>query len=102
MDKLWTTAEAAAYLKIQEADVERLVREGRLTSYKLAGQFLRFQPQQVKELRGRFFEASSVAAADAPAISFRERARDWMYFNDLYVISGSLLAALVAYFLTAR
>ena len=101
MDKLWTTAEVAAYLKVQEADVERLVRDGRLTAYKLAGQFLRFQPQQVKELRGRFFEVSSAGATDEPP-SWRDRAGDWLYFYDFYVISGSLLAALVAYFLTAR
>jgi len=52
MEKLWTIAEVAKFLGINEVDVEQLVREGKLTGYKLGGQFLRFRPEQVHALKG--------------------------------------------------
>jgi len=108
MEKLWTTAEAAQYLGVTEDDVERLVRSGQLTAHKLGGQFLRFQPDQVKALKPAQLEAASRASASptavgaaAPASPWQARVRDFLYFNDLYLMSAGLLAGLVVYLLIA-
>ncbi|MBI3088531.1 MAG: helix-turn-helix domain-containing protein [Candidatus Omnitrophica bacterium] len=105
MEKLWTTAEAAQYLGVTEEDVERLVRSGQLTGHKLGGQFLRFQPDQVKALKPAQLEAASRPSASGPAAAasspWRERVRDFVYFNDLYLISAGLLVGLVVYLLIA-
>ena len=101
MEKLWTTAEVAQFLGIQDVDVEQLVRDGRLTGYRLGGQFLRFRPDQVQALKGtlRFRPNPKVVAQDA-----RPRwgqMRDFVYFYDFYVVSAALLAVLVIYLIAS-
>ncbi len=103
MEKLWTIKEVAQMLGIGEGDVEQLVREGKLTGYKLGGQFLRFRPNQVEALKGtlhfRRHVGSSAAAPDAHAAT--NRARDFIYFHDFYIFSGGLLAVLLFYLVVA-
>ncbi len=80
MEKLWTTAEAAQYLGITEVDVEQLVREGKLTGYKLGGQFLRFRPNQVEELKGaiRFRQNTKAKKLFAQAVT------PWGFFKEFF------------------
>ena len=102
MEKLWTTAEAARYLGINEVDVEQLVREGRLTGYKLGGQFLRFKPGQVEALKGTIrFRPNPGRPRGAAGASWVGRAREFLYFYDFYVVSAALLALLVVYLLAS-
>ena len=91
----------AQFLGIQDVDVEQLVREGRLTGYRLGGQFLRFRPDQVQALKGtlRFRPNSKVAVQDArPPWG---RMRDFVYFYDFYVVSAALLTVLVIYLIAS-
>lgn len=102
MEKLWTISEVAKCLGIDEADVERLVRQGTLTGYKLGGQFLRFRPDQVQPLKGRLQQPPAQAARPAK----RQRSwfgfvRDLLYFYDFYLISAALLAIMVVYLIVA-
>lgn len=103
MEKLWTTAEVAAYLGIGEGDVEQLVREGKLTGYKLGGQFLRFQPHQVKGLQGKLGarQLQRAGASQAPKIRWQTRARDFLYFYDFYILSVLLLIGVMVYLMSA-
>lgn len=103
MEKLWTTAEVARYLGIQDVDVERLVREGQLTGYKLGGQFLRFRPDQVQQLKGTLRFRANRARAPRPGGWHARRAqwRDFVYFHDFYIVSATLLALLVVYLIAA-
>ncbi len=102
MEKLWTTAEAAKCLGIQEVDVERLVQEGQLTGYKLGGQFLRFRPEQVQSLKDKIaFRPNPTRGAGARSDSWLQQARDFFYFHDFYIVSASLLAVLVLYLIAA-
>lgn len=104
MEKLWTTSEAARYLGVDEVDVEQLVREGKLTGYKLGGQFLRFRPSQVEALKGtiRFRPNPSAGkrAAREP-VSWVGRAKEFFYFYDFYVVAAVLLAVLVVYLIAS-
>ena len=104
MEKLWTTTEAARFLGVPEDDVSRFVKEGRLTGYKLAGQFLRFKPEQVQALKGRMPDAAQVPAATATAsssLTWIERVRTFIYFYDFYLLSFLLLTAVVLYLISA-
>ena len=110
MEKLWTTAEAAQYLGVSEEEVERLVRSGRLAGHRLGGQFLRFNPDDVKTLKLLQAETApkvpptSVGVggvATVPPTPWQERVGDFLYFNDLYLISAGLLVGLVMYLLIA-
>ena len=101
MEKLWTTAEVARFLGVNEVDVEQLVQQGKLTGYKLGGQFLRFRPDQVEKLKGalRFrLSTTKPAARKDPWIT---QVRDFVYFFDFYIASASLLAVLVIYLIVS-
>ena len=102
MEKLWTTAEVAQCLGIQEVDVEQLVREGKLTGYKLGGQFLRFRPDQVEALKGHIrFRPGSHKPAALHCESWLSHSREFFYFYDFYVVSATLLAVLVVYLIAS-
>ena len=102
MEKLWTISEVAKFLGIEEADVEQLVRQGKLTGYKLGGQFLRFRPDQVQPLK-QHVSMSPLATRPAarPTRSWFAFARDVFYFYDFYIISAALLAVMVVYLIIA-
>ena len=99
MEKLWTTSEAAEFLGIDELDVEQLVKDGKLTGYKLGGQFLRLRPEQVKQLKAQGLTPSGAgrSARAASGELWHEKLRDAWYFYDFYVVSFVLLAGLVIY-----
>ena len=105
MEKLWTTSEAAKFLGLQDADIDRLVKDGKLTGYKLAGQFVRFKPDQIKALKDsgavRIAAPALVAVAGPSAEPWQNRLRDLWYFYDFYLLSFVLLAALVIYLISA-
>ena len=102
MEKLWTITEAAQALAITEADVEQLVRQGRLTGYKLGGQFLRFRPDQVQALKETgSLQPRTVAPPTRARRSWLRQAREFVYFNDFYIVSACLLAVLVVYLIAS-
>lgn len=102
MEKLWTTSEVAKFLGIDEADVERLVRQGTLTGYKLGGQFLRFRPDQVQPLKHQVqIGGQATRPAKRPARSWFGFVRDLLYFYDFYLISAALLAVMLVYLIVA-
>jgi excisionase family DNA binding protein len=102
MEKLWTTTEVAQYLNIADRDVELLVKEGKLTGYKLGGKFLRFRPDQVQALKGvvtpRVQDDPAGASAAEPV---RSRVREFLYFYDFYILSSVLLVSVVVYLMAS-
>ena len=102
MQKLWTTNEVAQFLNITEADVEQLVQQGKLTGYKLGGQFLRFRPEQVEGLK----KTQTVTSTAGKPVwrhheAWPQHARDFFYFYDFYLISACCLAVLVIYLIAS-
>lgn len=102
MEKLWTTSEVATCLGIEETEVERLVQEGKLTGYKLGGQFLRFRPDQVETLKGSLTPSAGTHNRHGLRRGPRfTTMREFLYFYDFYVVSATLLAVTVVYLLVA-
>lgn len=99
MEKLWTATEVAKYLGIDEQDVEALVRDGRLTGYKLGGQFLRFRPDQVEALKPAVPKRDT-PTAPAAAPSWLDRVKEFVYFYDFYLVSAALFLVLTGYLLS--
>jgi excisionase family DNA binding protein len=98
MEKLWTTAEAARHLGLLEGDVEHLVAQGKLTGYKLGGQFLRFRPDEIKSLKSELtIRPNPKAAKTRRAESWPRQLQDFLYFYDFYIASAGLLTGLIAY-----
>ncbi len=102
MEKLWTTSEVAKCLGIPDGEVQRLVQQGELTGYKLGGQFLRFRPEQVQQLKGKLRVRSAVPQPSRPKkLLSLVPVRDFLYFNDFYIVSAMLLALLVVYLIAS-
>ena len=102
MEKLWTTAEVARFLGINEVDVEELVKQGKLTGYKLGGQFLRFRPDQVETLkRTTQMRPSAEASPGMPREPWRHSIGDFFYFYDFYLVSAFFLAIAVVYLIAS-
>jgi excisionase family DNA binding protein len=100
MEKLWTTAEVARFLGVNEVDVEALVREGQLTGYKLGGEFLRFRPDQVKAVKVRLRPRPSAAPPPA-ARTWMDGLKDFIYFYDFYLVSAGCLAMVILYLIAS-
>ena len=102
MEKLWTTVEVARFLGVNETDVEGLVKQGRLTGYKLGGQFLRFRPNQVQTLkRTAYVKAVTETPAPLPREAWRAALGDFLYFYDFYLVSAFCLAVVVVYLIAS-
>jgi excisionase family DNA binding protein len=102
MERLWTTAEVARCLGINEADVEGLVRQGKLTGYRLGGQFLRFRPDQVEMLKGKVkFQPNAITPAVPRKDGWLHHVQEFVYFYDFYLVSATFLALLVIYLIAS-
>ena len=101
MEKLWTTAEVAKCLGINEADVEGLVKQGKLTGYKLGGQFLRFRPDQVHALQQTAQVTAAGISSGRPSDPWRASIGDFLYFYDFYLVSALCLAIVVVYLIAS-
>lgn len=106
-------------LKISEADVQKLVEEGKIPAYKIAGSFLRFREDQIdllkanlekfsenKALRGKLadlYETSNLGTLKRPeykassGYTFYERLKDFVRFYDFYIIIAVLVISLAVF-----
>jgi len=124
-EKLLTIGEVAAYLKISEEEVKRLVDIGEVPAYRIGGSFLRFRKEQIDAIRSEIDEVEENAPAKAgPALDSKgrpahpytdlerevkrrepvtrqydyspaERVKDFFYFNDFYLVSFAVIFLLI-------
>lgn len=99
--KLLTAEEAARRLGIDQPALESLVAAGRLSAYRLGGQFLRYRADDIEQLiahRTPRADVATPAAADAdvPTGGWRERVREFFYLHDFYLLAALLLLVFVA------
>lgn len=87
-EKLVTLEEAARRLGVPADDVEAMIREGKLASFRLGGNLLRLRVQDVEAARRRAPRASGGRLLD--------RVRDFFYFNDFYLIAFLIFLTLLA------
>lgn len=116
-EKLLTIREVADYLGVSEEEVKRLVDIGEIPAYKIGGTFLRFRKEQIDAVKLEISaiekkpEDSAKFVLDSKGkvthpytdleretkrkepvtrqydYSLTERVKDFLYFNDYYILS---------------
>jgi len=103
--------EASHILKMPEREVQILIRNRRLVAFQLGNQLVRLRKDQVWELQSRkrisseLFPDDRTAKAPAPIMmkaSVSENIRDFFYFNDFYILSTIIVAALLYLILSSQ
>jgi len=84
--------EAAQILGISEKKIMDLVESRKLQAYKIADQFLRLKKEEVLGLRntGTIVNENIQYPYTQP-----ERFKDFLYYNDFYLISAGIIIALL-------
>ncbi len=90
-EKLLTLEEAARRLDVAPDDVEQMIQQGRLASFRLAGHLLRVRLGDVERVTAR-----RRAGRGRPW----DRVLDFFYFNDFYLVTLLILLTLLAVILT--
>ena len=82
-EKLISIKEVAAYLKISEDEVKRLVDSGEIPAYRIGDTFLRFRKEQIDAIRN---DISEIETKDPKAVSGpfnNDKARSAHPYTDL-------------------
>lgn len=97
-DQFISIREAAQLLKVSEKKIMELSQAGKLQSYRIAGQFVRFKREEILNIK----MTGEVAAENTHfEYTSQERVKDFFYFNDFYIISF-IITALFLYIIFYR
>lgn len=101
-EKLLTLEEAARRLGVGRDDVEQMIQQGRLDSFRLGGDLLRVRLWDVERLRATASGAQAPISRSVGVPSGRlwDRMLDFFYFNDFYLVALLILLTLLAVILT--
>ena len=124
-EHLLNIKEVAAYLGVSEEEVKRLVDIGEMPAYKIGDSFLRFRKEQVDAVKSEISDVEKADPArvdvkldskghpthpftdlerdfkrDEPAVrqydyTFAEKIQDFIHYNDFYIASAVIVAALL-------
>lgn len=104
-EKLLTLEEAARRLQVPADDVEAMIRQGKLASFRLGGSLVRVRLREVEAMAKPRQEVSprmpirTARARGKPPTAW-ERVIDFFYFNDFYIVVLVLLLTLLAIIFT--
>ncbi|OGW89013.1 MAG: hypothetical protein A3A73_05860 [Omnitrophica bacterium RIFCSPLOWO2_01_FULL_50_24] len=91
---LLTEEEVKTYLQVDETEIGRLRRRGKLTSYRVGGTFVRYRKDEVTALKsGRKFRMP-----DQFDRNWADMIRDFSTFYGAYILLAFAVAFLVFYF----
>jgi excisionase family DNA binding protein len=84
--------ETAQLLSVTEKKVMELVEQRKLQAYRIADKFLRLKKSEVLTLRN-----TGTVIQEQAALSYTsgERIRDFVYYNDFYIVSGFVAVGLL-------
>ncbi|OGX27288.1 MAG: hypothetical protein A2705_02190 [Omnitrophica WOR_2 bacterium RIFCSPHIGHO2_01_FULL_52_10] len=84
--------ETSQIMGISEKKVMDLIEEKKLHAYRIADKFLRLKRSEVTTLRN----SGHVVREDHPiAYTTAERVKDFLYFNDFYIVAGLIVLQLL-------
>jgi excisionase family DNA binding protein len=93
-EKLLTVREVSLILDISEKEVLDLSESGKLPAYKVGGVYLRFKRDQVMEFK-KTHKPVSVKADSSSQYKFKDKIRDFFYFNDFYIMAVLVITLLL-------
>jgi len=91
-EKFISVRDAALILGVSEKKVIDLVDEGKIPAYKIGGQYLRLNKEQIEGIKdSKLIQSENIRHE----YTWPERLRDFFYFNDFYIVSLIIIAALI-------
>ena len=90
MNNLLSQEEVKSFLEVEDGEVDRLVQGGRLHAYKIGGTYLRFRKEEVLTIKQDFNSRRKPSLS----ISWFVRLWDFWRFNNFYIVSLLVVAAL--------
>ena len=91
-DQFISVRETAQVLGISEKKVMDMIEAKELQAYRIAGQFLRLKKFEVINIK----KGGEIVSENVQIpYTMPERVKDFFYFNDFYLISGSIIIALI-------
>lgn len=96
MNNMLTLDEVKNFLEVEQHVVEKFIQDGMLNAYKIGGVYIRFRKEEVLSLK--YDVLAKKKKADDPK-SFGQRLWDFWRFNNFYIVSALIIAALAYWFL---
>lgn len=93
-EKLLTIREVSLMLGITEKEVIDLAENQVIPAYRIGGVYLRFKLQQVEEYKKKIAPEARKSRF-LEGCSFKDRAIDFFYFYDFYIVSAIIIIAVV-------
>ena len=84
--------EVKSFLEASQEELEAYIKQGKLHAYKIGGTYIRFRKEEILNLRSEVFPKKRQGASDAH--SFWARLYDFWQFNNFYIVSLAIVAAL--------
>lgn len=98
-ERLITVREVSQILNISEQEVIELAEQGAVPAYKIAGTHLRFKKEQINRIK-HLDQIKFKTRTQHIKYTFTERIKDYVYFNDFYLLAGILIAFMLWVILT--
>jgi excisionase family DNA binding protein len=109
-DKYISLEEAEQLLETDVHEIEKLIADGHLTAFRLGDKVLRLRKDQVSELKAKWRIEGELFQPEAPEhhapkeikAGFFDGVRDFIRFNDFYIASAVIIAALFYLILSSQ
>ena len=91
-ENLLATREVSRILGISEKDIIEIANSKHIPHFKVAGEFLRFKKQDILKIRPAIKRRFNLTERKR---YYPERIREFVYFNDFYIVSAIIITSLV-------
>ncbi len=91
-EKLLSTREASHILGISEKDVIDLANSRHMPHFKVAGEFLRFRREDILKVKPAIRKKYNIPEKKHRRL---EALREFFYFNDFYIVTATIIIALL-------
>ena len=96
MNNMLTLDEVKNFLEVEQQVVEKFIQEGVLHAYKIGGVYVRFRKEEVLSLK---YDVLLKKKKTSESGSLGQRLWNFWRFNNFYIISLLIIAALAYWFL---
>lgn len=96
MNNMLTLDEVKNFLEVEQQVVEKFIQEGVLHAYKIGGVYVRFRKEEVLALK---YDVLLKKKKGSDSGSFGQQLWNFWRFNNFYIISLLIIAALAYWFL---
>ena len=96
MNNMLTLDEVKNFLEVEQQVVEKFIQDGVLHAYKIGGVYVRFRKEEVLSLK---YDVLLKKKKTSESGSLGQRLWNFWRFNNFYIISLLIIAALAYWFL---